>query len=70
MRINLSNLLVQEAIWERAELYLRQAKRSFTPHEYMHSVTNGKSERHLTRSPHNRTILCGDFNIPWAKLSD
>jgi len=51
-------------LWERTETYLKQAKYPLTPHNYIHAVINGKSERHLTRSPHNRTILCGDFNIP------
>ena len=57
-------------LWERTESYLRQTKCPLTPHDYIHAIINGKSERHLTRSPHNRTILCGDFNIPWDRLSD
>jgi len=56
-------------LWERTEAYLKSSKKSLTPHTYIHAVVNGKSERHLTRSSHNRTILCGDFNQPWSKLS-
>jgi hypothetical protein len=57
-------------LWERAESYLQKTKSPLTPHDYIHAIINGKSERHLTRSPHNRTILCGDFNIPWDRLSE
>jgi len=51
-------------LWSRIALYLKKS-RAKDPHDYIKSSINGKAENNNSKSLHNYTIVCGDFNHSW-----
>jgi hypothetical protein len=60
-----SDSSTSNGLWNKTSAYLARNKIRKTPRDFIQDILCRKSEKHLGVSPHNLSVVCGDFNHSW-----